>query len=79
VALADVYDALTSERPYKEAYSAETARQVILEESGRHFDPIVVRAFEARFEDFVKVQLQCPTKYVRVYNVAQNLLAELCK
>jgi putative two-component system response regulator len=56
VALADVYDALTSVRIYKDAYSAETARQMILEQDGQHFDPVVVEAFRARFVDFLSVR-----------------------
>ncbi|MCA9134003.1 MAG: response regulator, partial [Planctomycetales bacterium] len=39
VALADVYDALTTKRVYKDAFSHETARRIILESSGSHFDP----------------------------------------
>lgn len=45
VALADVYDALTSKRVYKAAYTHETARAIIVEGSGKHFDPVVVEAF----------------------------------
>jgi HD-GYP domain-containing protein (c-di-GMP phosphodiesterase class II) len=45
VAVADVYDALTSERPYKGAYSHDTARRVIVADAGAHFDPDVVEAF----------------------------------
>jgi HD-GYP domain-containing protein (c-di-GMP phosphodiesterase class II) len=45
VALADVYDALISRRVYKPAWPDETARALIAEESGGHFDPEVVRAF----------------------------------
>jgi putative two-component system response regulator len=45
VAVADVYDALTTKRVYKEAYSHEFARQLIVEESGKHFDPVIVDAF----------------------------------
>jgi putative two-component system response regulator len=45
VALADVFDAMTSKRPYKEAFSIEKANRIILEERGRHFDPDVVEAF----------------------------------
>ncbi len=52
VALADVYDALTSERPYKEAYTHERARKIIINGRGRHFDPDVVDAFVAREDDF---------------------------
>lgn len=47
VALADVYDALTTKRVYKPAFSHAKARQIILEGSGTHFDPIVVEAFKA--------------------------------
>jgi putative nucleotidyltransferase with HDIG domain len=45
LAVADVYDVLTSQRPYKEPYSAETARACILRDAGTSFDPAVVQAF----------------------------------
>ncbi|MCG8337046.1 MAG: HD domain-containing protein [Proteobacteria bacterium] len=45
IALADVYDALTSERPYKKAFSHEKSRTIILEGKGKHFDPAIVEAF----------------------------------
>ena len=53
MALADVYDALTSGRVYKKAYSHEKAVQMIMEGKGTHFDPDVVDAFlqvKATFE-----------------------------
>lgn len=46
VALADVFDALTSRRPYKEAWSVDRALGAIRADSGRHFDPMVVAALE---------------------------------
>jgi PAS domain S-box-containing protein len=52
VALADVYDALTSSRSYKPAYSHEQARTLIVEESGGHFDPSIVSAFLKREQQF---------------------------
>ncbi len=55
VALADVYDALTSARVYKSAYDPDKARAMILDESNAHFDPAIVDAFIARFDDFQKV------------------------
>ena len=55
VALADVFDALTSTRPYKPAYSPDHARRIICEESGTHFDPVIVTAFEATFEQFLAI------------------------
>jgi len=45
VALADCYDALTTKRCYKDAYSDEEAVGIIKEENGTHFDPTVVSAF----------------------------------
>jgi response regulator RpfG family c-di-GMP phosphodiesterase len=45
VALADVYDALTTKRFYKEAYSHEKSKQIILNLKHSHFDPQVVEAF----------------------------------
>ena len=46
VAIADVYDALTSVRPYKKACSHEQSLEIIRESSGRHFDPYLVEVFE---------------------------------
>jgi two-component system response regulator RpfG len=45
VAVADVYDALTSIRPYKTAWPAERAFEYITSQAGRHFDPRMVDAF----------------------------------
>ncbi|MGG0741393.1 HD-GYP domain-containing protein [Niallia taxi] len=42
VAIVDVYDALTAERPYKRAWSIREARQYIFEQRGKHFDPSLV-------------------------------------
>lgn len=58
VALADVFDALTSKRPYKEPYSFETSFNIILEGSGKHFDPEIVRVFEQNI-----------TKILEIYNM----------
>lgn len=44
-AVCDVYDALTSERPYKRAWSQGEAVQEIRNQAGRHFDPCVARVF----------------------------------
>jgi len=54
VALADVYDALTTKRVYKNAFSHEVARSIITEESGSHFDPLVVETFLALEKEFVE-------------------------
>ena len=51
VAVADVYDALTSKRSYKEAWSPERGLAAIQAESGKHFDPGVVAAFVALYHD----------------------------
>ncbi|MCJ2137295.1 HD domain-containing protein [Methylobacterium sp. J-026] len=51
VAVADVFDALTTQRPYKAAMSFEAALACIRAESGRHFDPACVAAFCARWPD----------------------------
>jgi putative nucleotidyltransferase with HDIG domain len=45
IAVADVYDALTTDRPYRKAFSSLQAKQEILSNSGTHFDPAVVIAF----------------------------------
>ncbi len=52
MALVDVYDALTSERPYKRAYSHELAVEIICENSPGHFDPLVLAAFRRCEKDW---------------------------
>ncbi len=49
IAVADVYDSLTSDRPYRKAMSPFDAKEVITKESGTEFDPQVVDAFLAAF------------------------------
>ena len=49
VAVADVFDALCSERPYKRAWPLHEARAEIVAQSGRHFDPACVAAFEEQW------------------------------
>jgi putative two-component system response regulator len=55
VAVADVFDALTTQRPYKAAMPLDEARACIEAESGRHFDPDCVAAFLSRWGDIVAV------------------------
>ncbi len=55
VALADVYDALTSARVYKAAFDPEAARKMIEEEDGHHFDPAVMAAFRKSYDRFLDV------------------------
>ena len=56
VAVADVYDALTNKRVYKEAMSHDQARSIIVEGRGSHFDPEIVEAFLRIEQDFVAVR-----------------------
>lgn len=52
VALADCYDALTSKRVYKDAFSHEEACRIIRKDKGKQFDPAMVDAFEVLHERF---------------------------
>jgi putative two-component system response regulator len=46
MAIADVYDALTSDRPYKKAFSHDEASRIIIDGSGTHFDPVLIDVFK---------------------------------
>lgn len=59
IAVADVYDALTSDRPYRQAISPFQARNEIVSNTGTHFDPRVVKVFEAMFPTFDVVGSPC--------------------
>lgn len=52
MALADVYDALRSHRPYKKAFSHEKSCHIIVDDRGKHFDPLLVDAFLALEDKF---------------------------
>ncbi|MGF1694313.1 two-component system response regulator [Vibrio lamellibrachiae] len=56
VAIADVFDALTSERPYKKAWSIEKTTALIQEEAGRHFDPNLVTVFLGQLDQVLKIK-----------------------
>ena len=56
VAVADVYDALTSVRPYKPAWSTENALEYVASQAGKHFDPRLVEAFIAAKREVIQVQ-----------------------
>ena len=56
IALADVYDALTTKRFYKEAFSHDKAKNMIIMLKSKHFDPLIVDAFLAVQEKFNRVR-----------------------
>jgi len=56
MAIADVYDALVSERPYKKAFSHKKACEIIEEGKGSHFDPVLVEVFKKVADKFEKIK-----------------------
>jgi putative two-component system response regulator len=56
VAIADVYDALTTKRVYKKAYAHDVARSIIQSESGKHFDPTLVEVFMEVEDEFLAIR-----------------------
>jgi putative two-component system response regulator len=56
VAIADVFDALLSVRPYKPALPLEQALHYLESETGRHFDPQLIRAFEKAMPDILRIR-----------------------
>ena len=68
MAIADVYDALVSERPYKKPYTHEKAVEIIKNESGTHFDPKLVEVFLKISDDFVSHAEFDMSKLIDIYN-----------
>ena len=56
VAVADVFDALTSARPYKPAWTADRARALLESESGKHFDTACVDAFLSTWDTVLQIR-----------------------
>jgi len=63
VAVSDVFDALTSERPYKRAWAKEDAKKFLRDHSGTHFDPKCVEAFLASWEEVMVIQNKFQDEY----------------
>ncbi len=63
MAIVDVYDALTSDRPYKKAFTSEEAYRIIMEETGKHFDPKIAGVF-------TEVRSQIESARVNIINTA---------
>ena len=57
-AVADVFDALSSKRPYKPAFPLEECLRIMQEERGKHFDPAVVDAFLRKVPEIIAIQLE---------------------
>lgn len=57
-ALADVFDALTSERPYKKAWSFEETIEFLKNQSGKHFDPVLVELFINKIDAIREIYLK---------------------
>lgn len=58
IAIADVFDALTTERPYKKAWTVEASLKLIQEGAGSHFDPNLMAAFMAALPEILKIKEQ---------------------
>ena len=56
MAVSDVYDALLSDRSYKKAFSHEEAMRILMEGSGKHFDPVIIRLFYENEDKVKKVE-----------------------
>ena len=55
-AVADVFDALTAERPYKKAWSVEDALALITDQKGKHFDPTIVDRFFIKLPEILEIK-----------------------
>ena len=60
MAIADVFDALTSARVYKPAMPAAKAREIMVAERGRHFDPDLLDIFLGDFDGFCAISCRYP-------------------
>jgi len=75
VAVSDVYDALSSKRPYKEAFSHEKSRDIIIEGRGTAFDPDAVDAFLVREDAVLSIRerFQDKTATTLIHRLSQML------
>ena len=72
VAIADVYDALVSERPYKNAWSTEAAIDYMRTHSGKHFDPDCFNAFVEQLDTVLKIQGMLPDNHTKIMSISSS-------
>ncbi|HSW60898.1 MAG TPA: HD domain-containing phosphohydrolase, partial [bacterium] len=72
VAIADVFDALNSKRPYKEPFPIEKTLSIIKEGSGTHFDPEVVDAFFAIQDEILDIKQQFDDEETNTQNAQSD-------
>lgn len=70
-ALADVFDALTSKRPYKDPFSIEKSLAIIREGSGSHFDPEVVNSFFAIEDEIREIKKQYEDDHEQSFDTSE--------
>ena len=71
MAIVDVYDALTNDRPYKKAYTHEEAIGIIEEGTGKHFDPLIGEVFVRYEKDFANADMGGEANPARTSSSAQ--------
>jgi putative two-component system response regulator len=71
--VADVFDALCMPRVYKPKWEPEKAREYILEESGKAFDPAAVDAFERVYGDIIKIYAVSDGKTTIIPGITKEL------
>jgi putative two-component system response regulator len=74
VAVADVFDALTSKRPYKDAFPVERAFKILEEEREHHFDPRVVDAFFAAQVEILAIKARCQDERVSHLQAMEEMI-----
>jgi putative two-component system response regulator len=74
MAIADVYDALTSKRVYKEAFDHQIAKQIIIDDSGSHFDPVIVDAFLVLEKEFLHICNETIDNFQSISNLSSKNL-----
>jgi len=78
IALVDVYDALTSKRVYKQAFTHLKSREIIVDGRGKHFDPIIVDAFlraEVEFDTIRLIMSEDPAENITITAPAGGVLS----
>jgi len=73
-AIADVFDALTTKRPYKEAWPVEKAVQLLKDESGKHFDPQLIKIFIDVLPQILEVKEQFQEPEISQVSIENTML-----
>ena len=79
MAIVDVYDALTHDRVYRRAFPEDKAAEIMLQESGAHFDPVLLALFFTILPEISRISQEYPDEISNDLKLARDFASVLAR